>query len=97
MDCMIDGPKHLLIVPKTDFHFLRVDIDVNQMRRKIDEQNGDGILVFHQERLVCFIQRSGHDLAADQSAVDKKTLLVARVSRQLGSGNDTGQQQQLRF
>ena len=84
---MVDGPEDCLFIPETDFHFLGVDIDIDQRRGQIDFQDREGMLALHQVCRIGFID-GGTDCARfNQPAVDIDALLVSAVTGRFRGAN----------
>ena len=86
----VDRIKHIAFPRKTDLGFGGVYVDVHQVRRHINAQDGARVFALHQGTLVSVFQRSHHGAVFDIAAIDVKMLRTARRPAGARRGNKAG-------
>ena len=86
----VDRIEHIAFPRKTDLGFGGVYVDVHQVRRHINAQDGAGVFALHQGTLVSVFQRSHHGAVFDIAAIDVKMLRTARRPAGARRGDKAG-------
>ena len=96
LQCVYQELVHCLRLAKSNFHFRRVNINVDQGRVELEEQNISGISVEMQHILVSLTYRVRQELVTHEASVDIEILRVSRrtsvcrQSRQSAQPNSVG-------
>ncbi len=94
---MVHEAENRLLVLKFNLALLRMDIDVNRLRRHMDVQRDDGIAVFRQERMVRIVNRFRHRRILDDAPIHQDRLPVAARFQKRRLGNETFDERDVRF
>src|SRR6185436_894431 len=74
MDISFDKLTNKLSLLKTDFSFLRMDIDIQQSRRNLEMKNKNRISLFIEALSIPFFDCPGHLWRKNRTAVHKEIL-----------------------